>query len=103
QFGYRAQAVSASTATLPKGWRKRLVRVDHESIGGVVGLCLELHDLAISKYVAGRETDLAFTAALARRDMVDKKALRGRLALTAVPAPLRKLVSGRIEGDFRVA
>jgi len=98
QFGYYAQAVSASTATLPKGWRKRLVRVDNE---GVVGLCLEVHDLAISKYVAGREKDLAFTAALARRNMVDKKELRQRLALTAVPAALGKLVQGRIERDFR--
>ena len=103
QFGYYAQAVSASSATLPRGWRGRLVRVDNESIGGVVGLCLELHDLAISKYVAGREKDLAFTAALARRDMVDRKELRQRLALTAVPAALRKLVSERIERDFRLA
>src|SRR5207253_5713772 len=31
QFGYYAQGVGESTATLPKGWRKRLVRVRNEN------------------------------------------------------------------------
>src|SRR6185437_13092208 len=31
EFGYYAQAVSASTATLPKGWRRRLVRVHNQN------------------------------------------------------------------------
>jgi hypothetical protein len=102
QFGYYAQGVSPSTATLPKGWRKRLVRIDTENTGGITGLCLEQHDLVISKYVAGREKDLVFTAALARRDMVDQKELLERLALTTLALELRKLVRGRIERDFRL-
>jgi hypothetical protein len=102
QFGYYAQAVSASTATLPKGWRKRLVHIDNENTRGVVGLCLEAHDLVISKYVAGREKDLAFTAALARRDMVDKTELLERLAMTSLTPALRKLIQGCIERDFRL-
>lgn len=100
EFGYYAQAVSESTAMLPAGWRRRLVRVENENTGGIAGLCLDVHDLAISKYVAGREKDLAFTARLARHGLVGKKTLLERLRRTeAVPA-LRKLVRGRIERDF---
>jgi len=102
QFGYYAQAVSPSTASLPKAWRKRLVRVDDENTGGVTGLCLDVHDLAISQYIAGRQKDLAFTAALARHDMVGKKVLLDRLALTAVSPELRRLVRERIERNFRL-
>ena len=100
EFGYYAQAVSEFTATLPKGWRKRLVRVHNQNTGGIAGLCLEVHDLAVSKYVAGREKDLAYTAALARHGLVGKKALLERLADTRLAPAVRKLVRGRIERDF---
>lgn len=100
EFGYYAQAVSESTATLPKGWRRRLVRIDNPNTAGIAGLCLEAHDLAISKYVAGREKDLAFTAALARHGLVGKKKLLERLAQTTLAPALRKLVRGRIQRDF---
>jgi len=100
QFGYYAQGVSEATATLPAGWRERLVRIDNANTGGSAGLCLEVHDLAISKYAAGREKDLAFTAALARHGMTQKKALLERAAATRLAAPLRKQVEGRIARDF---
>ena len=100
QFGYYAQGVGEATATLPKGWRERLVSVKNANTGGVEGLCLEAHDLAISKYVAGREKDLEFTRALARHGLTRVQTLRERLAQTRLPAPLRKLVRGRIERDF---
>lgn len=100
EFGYYAQAVSESTATLPKGWRRRLVRVHNENTGGIAGLCLEVHDLAISKYVAGREKDLAFTATLARHDLVARRTLLERLEKTTLAPAVRKLVRGRIERDF---
>lgn len=100
EFGYYAQAVGASTATLPSGWRRRLVRIENENTGGTAGLCLEAHDLAISKYVAGRPKDLDFTATLARHDMTDRKRLLERLANTKLDPALRKLVRGRIDRDF---
>lgn len=100
QFGYYAQGVSESTATLPKGWRERLVRVKNENTGGVEGLCLEVHDLAISKYVAGREKDLVFAAALARYGLTRKETLLERAGRTRLAPALRKLVLGRIRGDF---
>jgi len=46
--GYYAQGVGPDTATLPRGWQRRLVRVDNANTNGYAGLCLEVHDLALS-------------------------------------------------------
>ena len=101
EFGYYAQGVGPLTATLPRGWRSRLVRIENENTGGTSGLCLEVHDLAISKYVAGRVKDLDFTRVLVREQLVEKSELLKRLAATKVAPAVRKLVNGRIERDFR--
>ena len=100
QFGYYAQGVSEKTATLPKGWRARVVRVKNPNTEGVAGLCLEVHDLAISKYVAGRPKDLAFTRVLARHGLTREATLLVRAAATKLEPALRKLVGGRIGRDF---
>lgn len=100
QYGYYAQGVAPDTATLPRGWQRRLVRVENANTGGYAGLCLEVHDLAISKYVAGREKDLEFTRELARRGMTGKKTLLKRLAATRLDAGRNRMVRGRIERDF---
>jgi hypothetical protein len=99
-YGYYAQGVSERTATLPAGWRDRLVRVANPNTRGVAGLCLEVHDLALSKYVAGRDKDREFTRELARHRMTSPGVLRARLAATEVALALRKVVAGRIARDF---
>lgn len=100
QFGYYAQGVSETTATLPRSWRKRLVRVENPNTNGFAALCLEVHDLAISKYVAGREKDLVFTAELSRQRLTRREILLERLTETKLTSALRKLVQGRIARDF---
>jgi len=100
QFGYYAQGVGEATATLPRGWRKRLVRVSNANTEGIEGHCLEVHDLAISKYVAGRPKDLAFTRALARHGLTRAATLLERAAATKLEPALLKLVRGRIRRDF---
>src|SRR5450432_2563872 len=50
QFGYYADPVEDGTATLPAGWKGRLVNLPPGDTEGVQGLCLEPHDLAIAKY-----------------------------------------------------
>ena len=57
-FGYYAHGVDETTATLPPGWQERLVPIHNENTGGATGWCLEVHDLAASKLVAGREGTL---------------------------------------------
>ena len=101
QFGYYVQGVSAKTAILPAGWEKRLVRIDNENTNGIAGLCLEVHDLAISKYVAGRPKDREFTRELARNGMVKLQTLRRRLEKTKLTQAQRKTIRSAIEADFR--
>jgi hypothetical protein len=98
-FGYYAQGVGEETATLPAGWQSRLVRISNVNTAGTTGLCLEIHDLSISKYVAGREKDLQFTRELARHGLTDEKVLLKRLAGTAINSSVREIVTGRIRGD----
>jgi hypothetical protein len=68
-FGYYAHGDDETTSILPAGWRDRLILVSGENTRQVRGWCLEVHDLAIAKYAAGREKDLEFTRALARHGM----------------------------------
>lgn len=78
-FGYYAQGVTPDTAILPGGWRKRLVTYESPSTNGVKALCLEIHDLWISKAIANREKDREFCGALLDRRLVDKEVLLARL------------------------
>ena len=84
-FGYYAHGVDETTATLPSGWAERLVAVHNENTGGATGWCLEVHDLAISKLVAGRDRDIIFLHVLVREGMVVMTVLRDRLGTLALP------------------
>jgi hypothetical protein len=99
-FGYYAHGVDETTAVLPEGWRDRLILVAGENTRFVRGWCLEIHDLAIAKYAAGREKDLDFTQALARHAMVRRDVLERRLAATALDPRVRSQIAGRIQRDF---
>jgi hypothetical protein len=99
-FGYYAQGVDETTAVVPRGWRERLVPIRGPLTRGATGLCLEVHDLLISKLVAGREKDLEFAAVAARHGMASRKVLDERLAETELDARLRPLVAGRIARIF---
>lgn len=78
----------------------RLIPVTGENTRFVRGWCLEVHDLAIAKYAAGREKDLDFTKALARHGMIQQELLEERLAGTPVDRAVRSLISARIRRDF---
>ncbi len=96
-FGYYAHGVGEETATLPAGWKDRLIPFHTPSTGGATGLCLEVHDLAVSKLVAGREKDLQFIGDLLHYRLADPSALRERLAETALAPALRTLCNARLE------
>jgi hypothetical protein len=90
-FGYYAQGVTPETATLPRGWRKRLVPFSTPATNGVTALCLEPHDLWVSKAIAGRPKDREFCRALLERGIVDAKTLRARLgAVSTIDAAARE-------------
>ena len=99
-FGYYADPVDESSAILPKGWRSRLVPLPPGDTDGVLGLCLDPHDLAIAKYAARRDKDLRFTRELARRSIVERPRLLALLEDTPIPESVRARIHADIERDF---
>ena len=96
EFGYYAHGVGPETAVLPEGWQQRLVVVFGPNTRMVRGWCLEAHDLAIAKLVAGREKDLDYVEAMGRFEMVRGEVLEARLGVTELEPVVRTLVAGRI-------
>ncbi len=102
-FGYYAQGVEEGTATLPRGWQDRLVPVKNANTRGATGWCLEVHDLVISKYAAGREKDYVFIEAAIRHGMIDVRTLLDRLGETEALASRSAALAARIAADFHRA
>ena len=96
-FGYYAHGVGAETAVLPAGWRERLIPLRNENTGGGAGFCLEVHDLAVSKLVAGREKDLSFITALLRHRLADAHTIQERLTTTPLDSERRTLCEARLK------
>jgi hypothetical protein len=97
-YGYYAQGVTPQTAVLPAGWRKRLVRFCTPATNAVTALCLEPHDLWISKAIAGRPKDREFCQALLDRRLVKAATLRARLGkVPELNDEIRRRVAGWIE------
>lgn len=67
----------------------------------MLGLCLDPHDLAISKYVAGREKDIEFNRQLASRGLIDRDKLLQLLTVTPIATDQRERIAAAIAADFR--
>ena len=91
--------MAEDTATLPAGWKDRLVVVKNANTRGASGLCLEPHDLVVSKYVAGREKDDHFVREALRHGLVDAGTLLARLAATALDDSGRERIAARMRHD----
>lgn len=59
QTGFYADVLGLATVVLPSGWEKRLVGLKTED-GEILAFCVEIHDVAVSKLMAGREKDFEF-------------------------------------------
>jgi hypothetical protein len=91
-FGYYADGVDESTATLPAGWRHRLIAVRGPATGGCTGWALEIHDLLISKYVANRDKDRRFCRAALAHRLADPAVIRQRLGETPISEDVRQRI-----------
>ncbi len=75
--GFYVHGIPVEAATLPDGWRGRLVKVQNANTRQRIGWCLAAADLAASKLVAFRDKDRAFVRALlgakliAARELID--------------------------------
>ena len=96
-FGYYAHGVAEETAVLSSGWKDRLIPIRNENTGGGTGLCLEIHDLIVSKLVAGREKDLNFISFSARHRLFNPQTIRERLNDTSLTAEQRELCLARLQ------
>ena len=85
---------------LPAGWRDRLVPVSNANTRGATGWCLEVHDLLISKAVAGRNKDRDFVREAIRHELVQQSVLDERLARTAIDPVVAELIRRWIAEDF---
>jgi hypothetical protein len=77
-FGYHADGVSPETASLPTDWMDRAV---FTYIDDLTAICPDLHDLAVSKCVAGRDKDADFIRALFKHAMLSLPTMVERIAL----------------------
>lgn len=99
-FGYYAQGIDLKTSKLPEGWENRLVEICNENTNGISGLCLEIHDLIISKLYAGRKKDIEFFKAAVNFDLLSKETLIERLNKTPMPDKRRSIIEDHIKRGF---
>lgn len=76
EFGYHADGVSPDTAVMPADWMDRAV---FHYFGDITAICPDLHDLAVSKCVAGREKDAEFLRALFEQGHLEVNVLIERI------------------------
>ena len=74
----------------------RFVPIHNENTGGATGWCLEVHDLAASKLVAGREKDLDFVQVMLREKMLCSETLAERTASLPVTTDRLELTRERL-------
>ena len=91
-FGYYAHGVQKETSILPDSWEKRLIPIKSPNTRGIIGWCLEIHDLVLSKYAASRDRDIEFNKEIIRHKMVQENILMERITLL----PLKKADKERI-------
>jgi hypothetical protein len=96
-FGIYGHGVSLDTAVLPAGWRDRLVPFTDPESGVSEAVCLEPHDLIVSKLVAGRDKDFPFATAVLRAGLVDVDTLRARVDLLPSLPPIKRRITSWLE------
>jgi hypothetical protein len=95
EYGIYAEGVHIDVATLPDGWKDRLVSWELQSSKPAEPHFLEPHDLAVTKLAAGRPKDNDFVLALLRGGLLNAAELRERASM--LPAGTDRRVGRRIE------
>ena len=73
--------------------------ISNLNTGGATALCLDPHDLVLSKYAARREKDLEFNRALVRYRCVNEDALLRLAATLPVDAGMKDIILRRIKAN----
>lgn len=89
--GFYVHGISIEAARLPVGWEQRTTPIrDPIKTNNNTGLCIEVHDLAVSKLAAYREKDKEFVRLLLVEKMIDRKVLTERMNDLNIDEPLRR-------------
>lgn len=99
-YGYYAQGVGPDTASLPSGWESRLVPIRSPNTRGATGLCIEPHDLVLSKYVPFREKDEHFIREAIEHRLIERAVLEERLPSMPIRPEQRDAIAARIARHF---
>lgn len=99
-YGYYAQGVDHTTSKLPEGWEDRLTEICNRNTNGISGLCLEIHDLTISKLYAGRKKDIEFFQAAVSLRLISKEILSERLNKTQMSGEKREIIKNILKKGF---
>ena len=78
------------------------MEICNRNTNGISGLCLEIHDLIVSKLYAAREKDIDFFHAAVSLRLVSKDPLLKRLADTCIPIEVKESILKRIEKGFQI-
>lgn len=108
EHGFYADALGLATVVLPTGWRERLQPLEDEN-GNVIAFCVEIHDVAVSKLIAGREKDFLFLNEALLREYISIDEFLTRVKLIGI-MPQSKVLVLRLENlvnfiskDYRAA
>lgn len=95
QTGFYADALGLATVVLPLGWQERLVALKDET-GETIAFCVEIHDVGISKLIAGREKDFEFLRTAFENDYLQIEIFLERAA-TILHQPSREALLPRLQ------
>lgn len=96
-FGYFADGVGPETSRLPRGWRERAYVLRTPNTGGAKAICPEIHDLAASKALAGRDKDRDWVVAGVVAKLIDGRILKNRIDQIDVPRSSRQAALRRLQ------
>ncbi len=98
--GFYADALGLATVILPTGWRERLQTLEDKN-GNVIAYVAEIHDIAVSKLIAGREKDYAFLKELILPGYISIKTFLERAKLVK-EMPKSQVLIPRLENLLKV-
>lgn len=94
ETGFYADVLGRATVVLPEGWESRLIELKDE-IGDTAALCVEVHDVAVSKLIAGREKDFEFLQTAFQADYLQMEIFMERAA-TILKQPAAEVLLSRL-------
>jgi hypothetical protein len=89
RHGVFLDCVDPGLATLPDGWRERLIPFRTRRTGGVTAWCLDPNDLFASKLAAWRNKDQQFLQAMLRHGFAKPNLVRRRIRELPVSSSVR--------------